>query len=352
MAFVCNEDLIQYQAYVSTHDQRLKHIHDEIVYLTESNKIKEKAIAEKSKDIINTTEAMNDINQLIRDAGFQGFEIREKANAKYVYELVRDDGSVVKNLSEGERNFIGFLYFYGIVMNSRSDDGVQRNKVIVIDDPVSSMDSSALFSVATLTRHMIEICYNNYDLEAKDSDPNFIRQFICLTHNPFFFKEISYNHVSEYECVNLYELTKDSNNQSHITLCHKESGETRGRYMNYSPIKNTYDALWTEYKTTTEPIILMNVIRRILEYYFLQIGGYKGSNIRTEVLDKNRDKFPNQWEYDAAASMIAYINTGAAGFDDGLYFDQSSVSVDQMRDVFRNIFHVLNQDQHYDYMMR
>ena len=350
MAYICNEDLVQYQAYVSTHDQRLKNIHDDIVYLTESNKIKEKEIQEKSKNVINTTQAMKDINQLIRDAGFQGFEIREKANAKYVYELVRDDGSVVKKLSEGERNFIGFLYFYGIVMNSRSDDGVQRNKVVVIDDPVSSMDSSALFSVATLTRHMIEICYNNYDME--NEGPDFIKQIICLTHNPFFFKEISYNHITDYECANFYEITKDGNNQSHIKLCHKESGETGGKYINYSPIKNTYDALWSEYRTTTEPIILMNVIRRILEYYFLQIGGYKGNNIRTEVLDKNKDKFPNQWEYDAAASMIAYINTGAAGFDDGLYFDQSSISVDQMRSVCKNIFHVLNQDQHYDYMMR
>ena len=350
MAYICNEDLVQYQAYVSTHDQRLKNIHDDIVYLTESNKIKEKEIQEKSKNVINTTQAMKDINQLIRDAGFQGFEIREKANAKYVYELVRDDGSVVKKLSEGERNFIGFLYFYGIVMNSRSDDGVQRNKVVVIDDPVSSMDSSALFSVATLTRHMIEICYNNYDME--NEGPDFIKQIICLTHNPFFFKEISYNHITDYECANFYEITKDGNNQSHIKLFHKESGETGGKYINYSPIKNTYDALWSEYRTTTEPIILMNVIRRILEYYFLQIGGYKGNNIRTEVLDKNKDKFPNQWEYDAAASMIAYINTGAAGFDDGLYFDQSSISVDQMRSVCKNIFHVLNQDQHYDYMMR
>ena len=350
MAYICNEDLVQYQAYVSTHDQRLKNIHDDIVYLTESNKIKEKEIQEKSKNVINTTQAMKDINQLIRDAGFQGFEIREKANAKYVYELVRDDGSVVKKLSEGERNFIGFLYFYGIVMNSRSDDGVQRNKVVVIDDPVSSMDSSALFSVATLTRHMIEICYNNYEME--NEGPDFIKQIICLTHNPFFFKEISYNHITDYECANFYEITKDGNNQSHIKLCHKESGETGGKYINYSPIKNTYDALWSEYRTTTEPIILMNVIRRILEYYFLQIGGYKGNNIRTEVLDKNKDKFPNQWEYDAAASMIAYINTGAAGFDDGLYFDQSSISVDQMRSVCKNIFHVLNQDQHYDYMMR
>lgn len=53
-----------------------------------------------------------------------------------------------------------------------------------------------------------------------------------------------------------------------------------------------------------------------------------------------------------SVAALAYINTGAAGFDDGLYFDQSSVSDSQLRSVFKNIFYVLKQDQHYDYMMR
>lgn len=307
-------------------------------------------ISDLSKRTINTTAAKDNINQLIRDAGFQGFEIRERKDAQYVYELVRKDGSVVKNLSEGERNFIGFLYFYNIVMNSRSDDGVQRDKVVVIDDPVSSMDSSALFSVAALVRNLEEICYNNYSLEASENDPKFIRQFICLTHNPFFFKEISYNHISDYECANFYELSKDADNHSHIRLCHKEKEDRRG-YENYSPIRNNYEALWAEYRSTTDSVILMNVIRRILEYYFVQIGGFKENDLRKNLLERNKSSFPSKQEYDAAAAMIAYLNTGIAGFDDGLYFDANAVSVDQMRSVFKNIFYVLNQGQHYERMM-
>ena len=348
MAFDCANPILRYETLKEPVQEQIQSTGTKMNENTRNiDSITEK-IGRLSKDTVNTTAAKDNINQLIRDAGFQGFEIREKKNAQYVYELVRKDGTVVKSLSEGERNFIGFLYFYNIVMNSRSDDGVQRDKVVVIDDPVSSMDSSALFSVAALVRNLEEICYNNYSMESSEDDPKFIKQFICLTHNPFFFKEISYNHISDYECTNFYELSKDADNHSHIRLCHKE--EER-KYVNYSPIKNNYEALWAEYRSTTDSVILMNVIRRILEYYFVQIGGFKENDLRKNLLDKNKHSFPSKQEYDAAAAMIAYLNTGIAGFDDGLYFDANAVSVDQMRSVFKNIFYVLNQGQHYEYMM-
>ena len=348
MAFDCVNPILRYETLIEPVNEQMQSTGAKLDEKTKDiDSITEK-IGSLSKDTVNTTAAKDNINQLIRDAGFRGFEIREKKNAQYVYELVRKDGSVVRNLSEGERNFIAFLYFYNIVMNSRSDDGIQRDKVVVIDDPVSSMDSSALFSVAGLVRNLEEICYNNYSMEAQDKDPKFIRQLICLTHNPFFFKEISYNHVADYECANYYELSKDADNHSHIKLCHKE--EER-KYVNYSPIRNNYEALWAEYKSATDSVILMNIIRRILEYYFVQIGGFKENDLRKNLLDKNKSRFPSKQEYDAAAAMIAYLNTGIAGFDDGLYFDANAVSVDQMRSVFKNIFYVLNQGQHYEYMM-
>lgn len=150
---------------------------------------------------------------------------------QYIYELVRKDGTVVKGLSEGERNFIGFLYFYNMVVNSQSDDGIQRRKIVVIDDPVSSMDSSALFSLAALIRNLVEITYNNYNME--NEGPDFIDQFICLTHNPFFYREISYNHIGDFECVNYYEITKDENNHSHIKLCVDNSSRVGGGFVNY-----------------------------------------------------------------------------------------------------------------------
>lgn len=65
---------------------------------------------------------------------------------KNTYEVIRENGEVAENLSEGERNFIAFLYFYHLVRGSRSSDEV-KDKIVVIDDPVSSMDSTALFLV-------------------------------------------------------------------------------------------------------------------------------------------------------------------------------------------------------------
>ena len=95
-----------------------------------------------------------------------------------------------------------------MVIGSQSDDGKTTNKIVVIDDPVSSMDSGSMFTVASLVRDLIAICYNNYSMTEHGNRNDHVKQFFCLTHNPFFFKEISYNRIADNECVNIYELKK------------------------------------------------------------------------------------------------------------------------------------------------
>jgi wobble nucleotide-excising tRNase len=297
---------------------------------------------------------MQDINRSIASAGFRGFELREKPGAKYVYELVRDlNGKKVvvdKNLSEGERHFIAFLYFYHIVMGSQSDEGKVEDKIVIIDDPVSSMDSSSLFVVAALTREMIAVCYNNYSLDEENRDDH-IRQFFCMTHNPYFFREITYNRVPDYECVSFFEIKKDGKNQTSIIECDDEDTLAGGGKINRSPVKNSYDALWDEYMRTENPDTLMMVIRQILEYYFVQMVGYQNANLRRDLLDKHPEDFEKD-DYTAASAMIAMINVGATGFNDGLYYDSSAADVKQLRTVFEKIFKVMQQEQHYNMMTR
>ena len=67
-------------------------------------------IAELNKRIISTKPAIDSINNILRDSGFHDF-VREKRHEN-VYEVIRTDGKIADNLSEGERNFIAFLYFY------------------------------------------------------------------------------------------------------------------------------------------------------------------------------------------------------------------------------------------------
>ena len=46
--------------------------------------------------------------------------------------LALEDGTRAKKLSEGERNFIAFLYFYHLVRGSQRSDTV-KDKIVVID---------------------------------------------------------------------------------------------------------------------------------------------------------------------------------------------------------------------------
>ena len=327
----------------------------------------EQEIADLSKATVTTLTAMNEINLLLKSTGFKGFELREKPGAKYVYQLVRkeDDGTetVVKRLSEGERNFIAFLYFYYTIFVSQSDDGKIIDRIVIIDDPVSSMDSGTLFVVASLVREMIAVCYNNMDME-EDEDgkvrDDHIRQIFCLTHNPYFFREITYNRVQDYNCVSLFEITKDSNNKSHIKECVDESDRTGAGMINVNPVRFYYDSLWHDYKTTKSTETLMNVCRQILEYYFIQMCGFKNSNLRAELLDENKSDFIRKRDdgsidrsrYNIASAMIALLNVGATGFTDGLYFDSSAADFDQIKYVFRRLFEIKHQEQHYKMMMQ
>ena len=122
-----------------------------------------------NKQGVNTEEAIESINHLLRDSGFQGFELKPKDGVKDTYEVIRPNGKPATRLSEGERNFIAFLYFYQLVrgngkvgsatthgsIEGTPEGADTRDKIVVIDDPVSSMDSNALFIVGSIVRNMI-----------------------------------------------------------------------------------------------------------------------------------------------------------------------------------------------------
>ena len=360
MAFICQSEIAVHKSGKERHAADIERLSGDFEKAKNDADDLQRDIGRLNQQTVNTTAAKDSINALLKAAGFQGFQLREKPGAQYVYELIREtDEKIAKGLSEGERHFIAFLYFYHMVVGSQSDDGRTVNKIVVIDDPVSSMDSGSMFTVASLVRDLIAICYNNYRMTGQGNKNDHIKQFFCMTHNPFFFKEVSYNRVAENECVGIYEMKKRKNNQSYITECTRPDDHVGGGKVNYSPVKNTYDSLWEEYRTATDSIALINVTRRILEYYYLQICGYSSGDLRTGLLEKNHHCFEvtlpggslDKTDYNVAAAMIAVLNIGARGFNDGLFFDASAIEPQQIRIVFEKIFTATDQIQHYDMMM-
>lgn len=313
-------------------------------------------IADLNKQVVNTQAAIDSINALLRDSGFQGFWLREKDGVQNTYEVIREDGSIAVKLSEGERNFIAFLYFYHLVRGSHSSDEV-KDKIVVIDDPVSSMDSGTLFIVSSIVREMIEVCYNNTDYRKQTVSGNYIKQIFVLTHNVYFHRETTYHQVNRYKSTNFYIIRK-SDNVSSIKLCDRKNEKIPTERENYNPIQNSYASLWDELKDLNSPIPVLNVIRQILEYYFLQLCGYEGSDLRKEVLEENRSKFVAEVEgaksdmekYHLASSMLAYISN-PHGISDGLNYVEDCDDVELYKTVFKLIFEALHQEQHYNMMM-
>ena len=326
-----------------------------------------------STQTVETETAMNNINVMLKDSGFQGFEVRP-ATEKVVkpdgsveivtpmplinYAVVRTDtGEVAENLSEGEKNFIAFLYFQQLVFGSEGSDGSSRDKIVVIDDPVSSMDSSALFIVGAQIRKMIEICRNNADNRNPVVPGNFIKQLFILTHNAYFHREVTYPYANRYEFVSFY-LVKKIANKSQVKLFDDVNPECPTERINVNPVKNSYAALWEEYKDVTTGIPLMNTIRRILEYYFLQLCGYEGSLLRQRILEENKasftvDEYGNEdyTKYDLASAMLSYIAANATGINDGMHYVDDYMDIQLCRETFKMIFDFMGQGQHYNMMM-
>lgn len=358
MAFLVEDEVSKYRNNLQSLDKESRDLELELQRLTEEGTTLSADIVELSKQIVNIDSTMNSINKKLDDSGFQGFKFRKKQNDQHKYEIVRDDGSPGRGLSEGERNFLAFLYFYHKVQGRESAESTFRDRIVVIDDPVSSMDSSSLFIVSSIVRELMSICYNNgYPCEA--NVPQYIKQMFILTHNAFFHKEVSYHMLKHFRCVNFY-LIKKARNVSTIELCVRKDplSDTPAYPSNFTPVTNSYTALWKEYKEVTSPSALLRVVRQILEYYFIQISGYESQNLTERIMadegvfcTENEDGTVNRDLIFTVSAMLRYIGSESTGFNDGLNYVEGSEDIVRIRETFERIFTAMEQRQHYKMMI-
>lgn len=358
MAFLVQGDVSSYRNSLNTVNAELQQLKADMKKLIDDGNVLKGEITTLSSQIVNIDSTMNSINKKLADSGFQGFHVQKKADGSNKYEIIRDDGTLAHGLSEGERNFIAFLYFYHKVLGRESVDSTFRDRIVVIDDPVPSMDSSSLFIVSSIVRELIAICFNNGS-PAKSDAPRFVKQIFVLTHNAFFHKEVSYDRLKYYHCVNFY-LIKKSNNVSTIDLCTKKDPFSKepAYEHNYTPVHNSYAALWKEYNEVTSSSALMRIVRQILEYYFIQISGYEGQTLTERILKredvfirKNPDGSENKDLLLSVTAMLHYIGSDSQGFNDGLNYVEGSEDTETIRETFKRIFEAMEQEQHYQMMI-
>lgn len=187
------------------------------------------------------------LSAVLGDLGFP-FSLETHPSGYYLLTLTETDAGKrlsLSDISEGERNLLALLYFFFTLF----DDDEQQNlaeavEMVVIDDPISSMDGSNRFYVLEILRHIMQ------------TDA----QIFIFTHSWDDFCELAYKRSDD---TSLFEVVK-RNGISALRPC----GDTISPYRKlFKEIYNFSQMDPSDASFEEIAIHMPNDMRRVLERY-------------------------------------------------------------------------------------
>ena len=234
-------------------------------------------ISEKEKDLLDHRIPADTINNLLK-MYFGREEIRlEVADDGY---HIKRDKDLAKNLSEGEKTAIAFSYF---ITKLQEKDFDLCNGIVVIDDPVSSLDVNALFQAFAFMKNA-----------CKDAGQLFI-----LTHNYDFFRQIK----NWFTYINKMKPREQGANFYMVTNSLTQNGERVAKISKIDKLLIDYDSeyhylfsLLYRYSKLGERGLeevynLPNISRKFIECFLaFRIPNSDSLYSKIESLDYDKDK--------------------------------------------------------------
>lgn len=297
-----------------------------------TNKILEysQKIIDLGKNITSVQPTVDQMNSLLKAYGFLNFKIVQSLDLKNHYVIQRENGDLAfESLSEGEVTFITFLYFTQLINGSLNQNNITDNRIVIIDDPISSLDSNILYIVSAIIKGLIK--------EIKESKvTSSIKQIIVLTHNVYFHKEASFINGRSNGCKHThYWILNKSNNITAIT-----------EYKQKNPINSSYELIWKELKNQNNRslITMQNTMRRIIENYFKILGKFDDKDI-ISTFEKIEDQ-------QVCLALLYWINDGSHCIPEDLYISSIDDKSETYLRVFKEIFIRSGHEAHYNMMMQ
>ena len=291
----------------------------EIQKLLENSKQRKKIISKEQKNTVNIDEAIENINSGLSDLGIGDFRIVKAQNEENMYKIIRDDvdENIFKSLSEGEKMIISFLYFMELCKGKQEAMQIDKKKIIVIDDPITSMSHVYIFNVGRLI-------FNEFLNTQK------YEQVFVLTHSLYFFYELT--------CMK----KEDRDKLQKLVRISKSAKGSKFIDMHYQEIQNDYQAYWSIIKDNEQPpALIANCMRNIIEYCFTFVEKYELSNVFQRPSLKN-----NRFQ-----AFYRYINRESHSLGQNI-FDFKEFNYDDFKEAFRLVFVEAGYEAHYKKMMK
>lgn len=320
----CNAAFVAFEKIDKEQGRQRQVARDEVQTLREHIQSQREIIAQSRAAITNIDQSVESINSWLRVLGLKGFALIKEEGLVPQYRLERPGQTegVFRTLSEGEKTLISFLYFLE-VCNGELDTTtgkLKRDRIIVIDDPISSLSHNYVYDIASLIRRQVLTPSNRF------------KQVIILTHNLFFFHEMT-------------KLLKDEKEKSLAMFRITKSEYSSVVAMEEREIQNDYQAFWQTIKDAlqgrTSPNVIPIMMRNILEYYFSFVHQTPSLNKALTELSEENPEFRALYRYINRESHADSVNLTDFGEINPVTFVAR----------FKDVFIKTNFESHFDKMM-
>lgn len=320
----CNAAFVEFEKINNEQGRQRQVAKDEVQTLRDQIHAQREIISQSRATITNIDQSVESINSWLRVLGLKGFALIKEEGIVPQYRLERPGQTegVFRTLSEGEKTLISFLYFLE-VCNGELDTTtgkLKSDRIIVIDDPISSLSHNYVYDIASLIRRQVLTPSNRF------------KQVIILTHNLFFFHEMT-------------KLLKDEKEKSLAMFRITKSEYSSVVSMEEREIQNDYQAFWQTIKDAlqgrTSPNVIPIMMRNILEYYFSFVHQTPSLSKALTELSEENPEFRALYRYINRESHADSVNLTDFGEINPVTFVER----------FKDVFIKTNFESHFDKMM-
>lgn len=149
------------------------------------------------------TDFMNFLNGVLYSLGIQ-IKLILKEDNYYLKHPIEECSLTINSISEGEKNLLALMYFYFELYSDKEQENFNSEvELVVIDDPISSLDDSNKFYVLEIVKRILS-----------EEKP----QIFILTHSWDDFSQITYGIKTKNPNYGLFEIYKNSKNNFHSEI--------------------------------------------------------------------------------------------------------------------------------------
>ncbi|MDI6031707.1 AAA family ATPase [Flavobacterium sp. LB2P84] len=221
----------------------------------ENNKKKQQEIQNLKQQKSLTKDFADFVSEILNDINISLKVTLDSDNQNYIIKSTNENATLmIKDISEGEKNLLALFFFYYELFTDNKQQQVKPEiELIIVDDPISSMDDSNKFYILELMKNLLEL--QNH-------------QIFVLTHSWEDYCNLSYGKENN-QIIATFEIRKKNGISELAKLSSKEKPYNYLFKEIYEFSKKSETDLNSECQIYHYP----NVMRRIFEeWYGFKIG--------------------------------------------------------------------------------